>query len=102
MYKLEGNEFRLTPFRARRAGACKIMNSEKSYFTQQLMASTDIKEECPILKGNYSMNWCPDLSVVPPNFNGKFKLIVNLYRNNDSSPVHIYTIIARLDRIMMA
>lgn len=55
-------------------------------------------ENCPIPKGKYEMDWCPDLSNLPPNFIGTYKTETFGYYNG--KPNTKITFIAQLQRYL--
>lgn len=73
VYKLQGNEFRITPFKFKKIKACDGINADP-YFYKQAIAHSTVPEGCPVPAGNYTVDWCPDLSRVPPNFLANIKL----------------------------
>lgn len=82
VHKFQGNEYRLTPFKLKKTKLCDAYDSDP-YFSKQLIQNTNIPEGCPISKGKYEMNWCPiDLSSIPPNFSGKYKLETDIYNRD--------------------
>jgi hypothetical protein len=42
----------------------------------------NVPHKCPVKKGNYTGYFEPDFSAVPPNFDGKYKVVLNFYLPN--------------------
>jgi hypothetical protein len=77
IYKLQGNEFRLTPFKLARSKFCDFFEKEV-FMLPQFCNDFNIPYECPIKKGNYTGQYTPKANI-PRNFDGRYKLIVNYY-----------------------
>jgi hypothetical protein len=95
IYKLQGNEYRLTPFKIKKTNVCDLAESDV-YVWPSIVAQTELHKTCPyekvkeILLQNlnpdsvlrffqrkYRVNYIPDFSMIPPNFEGKYKLQMN-------------------------
>jgi hypothetical protein len=77
IYKSQGNEYRLTPFKIKKTHYCKFLAQEATY--HGFYNSFKIPTKCPIKKANYTGEFDVDFSTVPPNFDGKFKFVRNYY-----------------------
>lgn len=78
IYKLQGNEYRLTPYKYRRSKACDSIETEYIIYSQ-VPKNSDVPEGCPIPAGTYQMDWFPDFSNTPPFLIGKFKVNITAF-----------------------
>jgi hypothetical protein len=77
VYKFQGNEFRLTPFKMARSKLCDYLKQDV-YMIHQFRKAFSIPEDCPLKKGIYSGEFQLK-PTLPPNFDGKYKIVSNLY-----------------------
>lgn len=81
IYKLQGNEFRLTPFRMAKAKFCDYLRKDK-FILPSVFKDFNIPYECPLKAGNYTGQYTLDMNV-PPNFDGTYRIQVNLFYANE-------------------
>jgi hypothetical protein len=77
IYKFQGNEYRLTPFKIAKSKMCDYMEKEK-FIMPQLLKDFNGPSDCPVKKGNFTGQYSPQPNV-PPNFDGRYKLFANFY-----------------------
>jgi Protein of unknown function (DUF1091) len=74
-YKLEGNEYRLTPFKYPKKRMCELLAENRFY--PPLVAASDLPPvgTCPMLKNTYNIkNFFMDTSLLLPNFVGRYRM----------------------------
>lgn len=81
LYQLQGNEYRLTPFKVRKTNLCDLVNNE-NIVVPNLYKGFGLEKHCPVLKGNYTGEWTFDYSKVPPNFDGNYKIAVSFFKGS--------------------
>ncbi len=77
IYQFQGNEYRLTPFKIARSQFCEYYAQESTY--SNVYESFNLPKKCPIKQGNYTGEFDIDFTAVPPNFDGKYKVVKNFY-----------------------
>jgi Protein of unknown function (DUF1091) len=76
IYKMEGNEYRKTPFKLPYEKLCNLLAKE-TYFYPSVVAASNLppQDTCPVPAGTYTVeNYFMDISQVPPNFDGRFRV----------------------------
>jgi hypothetical protein len=96
VYQMQGNEYRLTPFRVARDKFCDYKKKE-IMILPKFLKDFNIPDECPIKKGVYSGQYTIEADV-PPNFDGKYKILVNLY--NQGKPSDSFSFSGEIRRYM--
>lgn len=91
IYKLQGNEYRLTPYKYKCSKACDIIKMEYIIYNK-IPKNSDMPEGCPIPVGTYKMDWYPDLSNVPPFLNGEFKINVSVFYKTEYNGALVFFI----------
>lgn len=81
VYKLQGNEYRLTPYKIKKTKYCELVMSEPMIIPK-MFEGFKLKYECPIRAGNYSGEFEFDFSGIPPFFDGRYKLIGQIHLPN--------------------
>lgn len=95
LYKFEDDEFRLTDFNYKKVKCCDAVKNEK-FFYPQVIEHTTVPKGCPIPKGKYEINWCPNFSTMPPNINGRYKIeVIIWYRYSANTKL---TFIGQIER----
>lgn len=84
IYKLEGNEYRFTPFRRKRSKFCEYIKRGHAFY-RQIPENSEIPKGCSIPAGNYKIDWIPDYSMLPPILSGRFKFNIIFYYRNESN-----------------
>jgi Protein of unknown function (DUF1091) len=78
IFKMQGNEYRKTPFKYPYEKVCNFLAKE-TIFYPEIVASSNLppQNSCPIPAGAYKIeNYFMDVSKVPPNFNGRYRIRV--------------------------
>jgi hypothetical protein len=79
---MEGNEYRLTPFKVARKSFCNYY--EESYkHAPEFYDAFKFPPVCPLKKGLYSGNYSWTFDNIPPNFEGKYKLVTRYYNQGE-------------------
>lgn len=86
---MEGNEYRLTPFKLKRSKFCDTVKMSDEYY-KQIPENSEIPEGCPIPGGTYKIDWKPDYSMIPKVFIGKYRVNTTAYYKNQVN-CHIVT-----------
>jgi hypothetical protein len=79
VYQLQGNEYRLTPYKIPKTKFCEYYARERA-FNSATFEAFGVPDKCPIPKKVYSGETSFDFSKIPPNFDGRFKIVINYYR----------------------
>lgn len=79
VYQLQGNEYRLTPFKIARTNFCDYYIKEREYNSATFDAF-GVPDKCPIPKKTYSGQTDFDFSKIPANFDGRYKIWIKYYR----------------------
>jgi hypothetical protein len=74
IYQLQGNEYRLTPYKIRRQKYCDLVMSEPMAIPK-IFEGFKLKYQCPVKAGNYTGEFEFDWANVPPWFEGRYKLL---------------------------
>jgi hypothetical protein len=78
LYQLQGNEYRLTPFKIPRKKFCDFYETERP-LNSEYYEAFNLPEGCPIPKSNYTGQFIMQFKTIPPNFNGKYKIVMKYY-----------------------
>jgi Protein of unknown function (DUF1091) len=98
LWKMEGNEYRKTPFKIGPYTSCEFIEKETMFYPG-LVENSDAPKPgtCPLPKGVYTINnYLMDSSQIPQNFEGKYRgRIIVLLNDKMVDDASVYSSIRR-------